>query len=305
MKIYRPVLTDRKTQGFGENLACVKADGNGTPLRPFQVVPGLFPGTCPVGSTKFYPAIGLKGHNGWDNVLYHGEPIYFPVVFDDPQPRLQVINEVDADGGIGVNVYCLDPIPFSSIPVHEPGSLKMIERQYAELGGKLYPMWKFWHCLSTVVADHGFIKPGQMIAYGDTTGASSGDHLHWCMKIHTGNGFSIDSDNGYTGAFDHLPYYENKFVLDVLKPPPFQFTKTLSRGTYDPDVSVLQAFLVRNHYMEPIKAEETGYYGPKTQSAVFAFQLENIELSYYERYVMRGSTVGPKTIAVLNKKLST
>lgn len=301
MKIFRPVKSDYLHQGFGENRPCAKLDANGKPIRPFKIITPVG-NTCPVGYTKFYPEIGLKGHNGWDNDLYHGEPIYFPVIVDQPNMRWQVINEVDVDGGIGVNVYGLDPVPFAKLPIHEPGQFKMIQRQYEELGGKLYPMFKFWHCLSTVVKNHDLIQAGDLIAYGDSTGASSGDHLHWCMKIHNGNGFSIDSDNGFTGALDHKPYYENKFIRDILKPQ-FKFKNTMRKGERNVEVGVMQAVLVRFGYMQPFKARESGIYGPKTQTAVFDFQKKNVQMSAGD-LALRGSVAGPKTIAALNKLIS-
>lgn len=305
LKIYRPVRTAYRTQGFGENLACVRLNAQGVPIRPFQVLPGVFPGTCPPGSTKFYPEIGLSGHNGWDNSLYHGEPVYFPVMA--PNVEWEIINEVDADGGLGVNVYARQPVAFDVLPVHVPGSLHMIENQYNVLGGKLYPMFKFWHLLSFAKQNHDYIKPGELLGLGDTTGASSGDHLHWSMKIHGGStngfGFSIDSDNGFAGALDHQPYYHDQFILEVANPP-FKFERSLILGTTNTDVGVMQALFVRWGYMQPFKADESGIYGQKTRAAVLAFQLgEGVPLSTYERYVLRGSMVGPKTIAALNKKL--
>lgn len=304
MKIYRPVLSDSLYQGFGENLACVKVDSQNQPLRPFEVIPGTFIGICPPESTKFYPAIGMLGHNGWDNAAYHGEPIYFPVVEDT---AWKAYNEVDADGGIGVNVYAQTPIAFNTIPQHTQGSFRMIEHQYETLGGKLFPLFKFWHLLRSNVKDGDIVKAGDLIGYADTTGASSGDHLHWSMKIHGGSvqgyGLTIDSDNGYTGAMDHRAYYENRFILDIAKPT-FKFNKVLKRGMYDSDVGILQSILVKYGYMKPIKAEESGFYGPKTQGAVLAFQIgEKLPLSWYERNIMAGNTVGPKTIARLNELL--
>ncbi len=303
IKLYRPVKSNFPFQKFGENLACIKVDDFGKAIRPYQVLPGTFPGTCPIGSKKFYPDIGLKGHNGEDWGLYYSEPIYFNAITDIPV-RWQVLNEVDMDGGIGVNVYALDPVPFDALPIHDPGSLRMIENQYNILGGKLFPMFKFWHCLKTFIPDHGIIKPGDMIALGDSTGASSGNHLHWSMKIHGGStngfGFSIDSDNGYTGAFDQSPYYKNDFILDVLDPK-FKFLKDLRQGIFDTDVGVLQSILVKYKDMQPILAEETGYYGPKTRKGVLAFQIRNnIPLTWYEKNVMAGNVVGPKTRVVLN-----
>lgn len=306
MKIFRPVKTDLMFQGFGENLACIKLGADGKPVRPFKVIPGVFPNTCPAGCTKFYTAIGMKGHNGWDSGLYHGEPIYFPVVAENVE--WLVINEVDPDGGLGVNVYAQQPVAFDSLPIHTPGQHEMIKKQYELLGGKVYPMFKFWHLLEFKKKNHEFIVPGELLGLGDTTGASSGDHLHWCMKIHGGStngfGFSIDSDNGYTGALDHKPYYENKFILDVVNPP-FQFKKPMSQGETSVDAGVMQALLVRWGYMQPFKADESGIYGPKTSAAVLKFQMAKIpDLSWYEKTVLRGTKVGPKTLAALNTQLS-
>jgi len=74
MKVYRPLRTDFIGQRFGENLACAETDLYGNVKRPFKILPGTFPGTCPPRSTKFYPSIGLKGHNGSDVGIYYGEP---------------------------------------------------------------------------------------------------------------------------------------------------------------------------------------------------------------------------------------
>ncbi len=302
VKIYRPIKTDWRFQDFGQNLACIKLGADDKPIRPYKVITGAYPGTCPVGTIKFYTHIGLKGHNGWDNGLYQGEPIYFPVISDTPT-RWQVLNEVDSDGALVVNVYALDPIPFDMIPVHEPGAFKMIQKQYEELGGKLYPMFKFGHCLEFKRKNHEIIQSGDVIALGDSTGASSGNHLHWSMKVHNGSGFSIDSDNGYTGAFDHMPYYENKFILEQIMPR-FEFKTPMARGDVNAQVGVMQSLLVKWGYMQPFKSEEAGHYGSKTQAAVLAFQLgEKVPLTSYEQFVLRGSKVGAKTMAALNKKL--
>jgi hypothetical protein len=306
MKVYRPMKTDICHQKFGENIACVKVDSNGSPLKPTQVIVGSYPNSCPVGTKKFYTAVlGMKGHNGEDWGVYRGEPIYFCVQSSNPNQRWQVINEVDMDGGIGVNVYGLEPEEFPTLPIHEPGQFHMIEKQYVELGGRLYPMFKFWHCLSTVVPNYSFIQTGDLIAYGDSTGASAGDHTHWCLKIHNGTGFSIDSDNGYRGALDFRPYFENTFILDAVEPPKFRFTKGMKKGDVSTDVGLMQALLVRLGYMQPFKADETGIYGPKTATAVLAFQIgEKIPLSSYERYYLKGTVVGPKTLLALNIKLA-
>jgi hypothetical protein len=44
----------------------------------------------------------------------------------------------------------------------------------------------------------------------------------------------------------------------------------------------------------------TGFYGTITRNAVFLFQQENIVMNWYESFVMKGSTVGSKTLKALN-----
>jgi hypothetical protein len=92
VKIYRPVKTNNKSQAFGESKPCIKLIGD-RPIRPFEVITSAS-NTCPAGYTKFYPAIGMQGHNGEDWTAYHGEPVYFPVIADCEWAT----TEVDKDG---------------------------------------------------------------------------------------------------------------------------------------------------------------------------------------------------------------
>lgn len=46
---------------------------------------------------------------------------------------------------------------------------------------------------------------------------------------------------------------------------------------------------------------QTGYYGPKTKDAVLQYQLQNMTLSWYERYWLAGSICGQRTRSSLNK----
>ena len=216
MKIHRPIKTDNKIQGFGQNLACCRTGADGKPLQPYKIVNPISDGVCPVGSIPFYKAIGMLGHNGEDWLATHGEPVYFPVLAD---VEWEANNEVDQDGGIGVNVRSKQPVEFENLPPQAVGSLNMIQKQWMKLGGKCYIYFKFWHLLKHNVSDKKPVKPGDLIGWADSTGASGGDHLHWSMKFSDETSwFSIDSDNGYTGACDFSQWFENKFILDVLEP---------------------------------------------------------------------------------------
>lgn len=171
------------------NKACVKLDNLGKPIRPFQVINALSDNVCPVNSIPFYKAIDMKGHNGYDFMAYHGEPVYHSGDYDGFMKT-----EVDQDGGIGVRVVSNQPL---------------INGKHVQL--------IYWHLKSVVGHDTKEIKKGDLIGYADNTGSSSGDHLHFALKLCDKKGKTLNSGNGYAGAIDHTPYYENSFIGDVVR----------------------------------------------------------------------------------------
>lgn len=184
MRIYRPMQTNYKTQAFGEDRVCSLIG-----VRPF-VTRMRFNVTCPVGYESLYKSLGMNGHNGEDWSAYHGEPIYFPVEADT---IWKAYTHVDADGGIGVDVISDDAV----------------------LDGRRVK-FRFWHLKTVSVHDGMQVNLGTIIGFADSTGASTGDHLHWSMKFIDDEGNTLNRYNGYTGAVDFTPYFENVFVLDVL-----------------------------------------------------------------------------------------
>ncbi len=58
------------------------------------------------------------------------------------------------------------------------------------------------------------VEMGDIIGYADSTGASTGDHLHFGMKFIKG-GETINKDNGYLGAVDPLPYFDQNYPVTV------------------------------------------------------------------------------------------
>jgi len=195
MKIYRPIKTNWITQNFGENLACVKLDSNGNAIRPFQIHRRGFVGSCPVGYTKLYPVIGMKSHNGIDLGLWHGEPVYHS---GDYVGRMKT--HIDNNGGVGVDIVSREPLLRDGIDNLE---------HHIKL--------RYWHLKSVVGWDDMEVKPGQLIGYGNDTGISGGDHLHFGLKPCNSYGVSVHSGNGYFGAINPDPYYENKFVVEVIE----------------------------------------------------------------------------------------
>ena len=187
MRIFRPIKSDYFFQGFGQNLACTRLNDAGKPIIPYQVVRGVYGGVCPQKTTKLYPLLGLKGHNGEDWGLYRGEPIHFPVLV-----KGIAYTEVDRQGGKGVDVFFVD---------------RATKKRY-----KL----RFWHLKDFNVYDGQEVSAGQIIGYGNSTGISSGNHLHWSLKEVDENRNTLHKWKGYYGAIDFRPYFENEFILVVL-----------------------------------------------------------------------------------------
>lgn len=157
----------------------------------------------------------MKGHNGEDWQSYNGEPIFFPVHVEGVE--WQAATEVDRDGGIGVRIRSKTPVPLDMLPPQARGSLNMIEKQWEAQGHAVYLIFLFWHLKAVDVYDKKPIAFGDRIGWADSTGASSGPHVHFAMKVSDVNSwFTIDSDNGYTGAIDFSHWFSNQFVLDVI-----------------------------------------------------------------------------------------
>ena len=212
MKIYRPIKSNRVTQKFGENKACIKTDVRRNIIYPTTVV-GKRDKTCPVGFQDFYKAMGLTGHNGLDNAIYMQEPLFFP--FDVDNTTWHARHEIDRDGGLGVDVISDQPIEV--------------------LGTKSHIKLRFWHLDSTILHDGESVRFGQLIAFCGNSGASSGPHLHWSMKRCFKDGSAMDKTNGYIGAVDFAPLYENQFTLDILglKPPTLSIVQQLNRIVFN------------------------------------------------------------------------
>jgi len=98
---------------------------------------------------------------------------------------------VDNAGGIGVDIISNEPIKLGS-------------------GKAVYIKLRYWHLLSPIGYDGKQVKYGQMIGLGGNTGASSGAHLHFGLKICNKDGSPLERGNGYFGAIDLAPYYIHK-----------------------------------------------------------------------------------------------
>lgn len=189
MIIYRPIYSWRCSQRFAENLACCLTDQRGNPIWPY-IVRRVRNDKCSYGFVKWYPILGLKGHNGEDWPIWNGEPLYFSV---QAETEWYAKNYKDADGGLGIDVYSKSPIDNGQ-----------------------YVKFRFHHIGQSLVKDYEPVFIGQMIARCDNTGASSGRHVHWAKKFCDANGQTIGRDNGYRGAVDFRVDFINEFVLNAI-----------------------------------------------------------------------------------------
>ena len=136
-----------------------------------------------------YSKVGLKGHNGYDFAAWNGTPVYHSGNY-----RGIMKTEVDAQGGIGVDIY-------SDTPQIDGYRIKL----------------RYWHLKSVVGWDGRDISPGELIGFADNTGFSSGDHVHFGLKLIGDNDETLNGGNGYWGALDLTPYYDNVYILDYLE----------------------------------------------------------------------------------------
>lgn len=142
--------------------------------------------------------INIAGHSGIDLKASHGQPVY--ATHDGV-----ALYQVDSGGGHGVVVITND--------------------QYDYMNGQAYFKTIYWHFCDPLkepkfkspLADKSGVpvKKGDLLGYADSTGFSTGDHLHFGLKpVGKGENLytwgNLEQDNGYMGAIDPLPYFENQ-----------------------------------------------------------------------------------------------
>ena len=117
----------------------------------------------------YYSKYGLLAHNGLDVALENGDPIY-------ASHDGTAYTSIDSAKGLGVIV--------------------------ATQGFKTI----YWHDLEFKVQNGQAVKKGDLLALGDSTGDSTGPHIHYGLKLLDNAGNVLNRDNGYDGCIDPLPY---------------------------------------------------------------------------------------------------
>lgn len=220
--------------------------------------------------TPLYKQLGMKGHNGIDFYAPDGTPVL--------ASHDGVVTYAGLDGSNG-NLIVL-----------------MTHEKFDYLDGQAYYKTLYGHLKTRtfqVTAGQNVTK-GQILALADNTGASLGSHLHFSVKpVYQGEEAwqwsNAEPNNGYNGSIDPAP-----FLGTIV-----QFKTPLKKGDTGFEVEKVQALLLRKGYLSPVP--KLGYYGDATSSALLKFQIAKIpSLSWYEKYVLRGTVCGEKTLRALN-----
>ena len=242
------------------------------PTKKVQINQGFGDKTDPTMLPK-YIAIGLKGHNGLDYHAPEGTPI---MAMHDG-----TVTYAGLDGSNG-NLIVI-----------------MTDRMFDYKDSEAYYKTYYGHLQtgSFKVTAGQKVKCGDVIALSGNTGMSFGAHLHaGCKPVQKGENdwtwYNLDT-SGYNGAIDFTPFL----------PPVQEFQKPLKYGDSGYDVEKLQAFLIRHKYLTLPTGVAMGYYGLRTASAVYKFQLEFCNLSFLEKLTLKGkySKVGVRTLSKLNE----
>lgn len=146
------------------------------PLKGIGVVAGVYETQGFGWNPHIYAQFGLKGHNGIDWAAPRGYPIQAA-----HSGRL-ITNPKDPDG---YGIYA---------------------RVQWEEDGFTYDT-VYGHMLKHNGGDRN-VKAGEIIGYVNSTGFSTGDHLHFGIRKKIGDTV-IDVNNGYAGYFDPRPFLTN------------------------------------------------------------------------------------------------
>lgn len=269
--LYPPIFPFLLAQGFGDNNVCYRiVDGKTEVITKGQNT------QCPIGYQSMYSQ--MKGHNGLDMTASHGVPVFaahdgYIVEIQTEEPR-----------GLGIGIITDKPY-------------------YCEETGKFeYFKTRYWHLMAFGVSKGQYVKRGDYIGLADNTGYSSGDHVHFEVKpvsfpsniditlVQDADLTNILQDNGYFGAINPITYLIRPIIENV----------QLSYGQENSNVNALQTMLKYLGFF-PKEQTITGYYGNITKDSVFKFQKAYLKLSWIEEYVLKGRTVGPKTLALFQQ----
>ena len=135
----------------------------------------------------YFKNLGVKGgHNGLDIMCYRGAAI----MASHSGWVLEEYDEAkDINAGFGVVLVSND------------------EYEWLD-GSKSHCKSIYWHNERNLVKAGDKVNTGDIIALSDSTGFSTGDHLHFMIKQCDEKGNTLNWNNGRAGAIDPYPYIQ-------------------------------------------------------------------------------------------------
>ena len=187
--LFQPLKPFVINQKFGDDMACIALDGSQ------KVVYKQTAQTCPVGYKSLYTL--TDGHNGLDLNAYRWQPCY------NAQEGYVVEVSTEVARGLGIGVITKD------------------RYWCTEIEAPAHFLIRYWHFIANDAHIGDYLKVGDLVGYCDSTGYSSGDHLHFELKpvqVLKWNGEVptkwVNLNPKHLGAVDPLPYVENIYALD-------------------------------------------------------------------------------------------
>ncbi|MEK0326571.1 MAG: M23 family metallopeptidase [Nitrosopumilus sp.] len=188
--LYQPIKPWVVSQPFGEDRVCFFSYPNGNKLYKGKKTKEICSDVHGVGWESVYKR--MNGHNGLDARC----PKWTPCYAAQKGSVLKV--STDVDEGLGV-----------------------VLKHHVKEQNKPSTWWKtrYWHLImvSSAIKEGKEVKTGEFLGYCDSTGRSTGHHLHFDLKQLNSNGDVLNRDNGYFGAVDPTKYMYDDFALDVDK----------------------------------------------------------------------------------------
>ena len=153
------------------------------PLKPFFLGQKFGTENTDPSLRPLYDTFGLKGHNGLDIGAWRGQPV--SCACDG------TVSYVETTPGSGLAVEVISPVG---------------DRFYKHVYG---------HLQGYNVVKGQVVAVGDLLGWADSTGASTGDHLHFGLKECTKEGKTLNYKNGYKGAIDPLPFLFDGHAVDA------------------------------------------------------------------------------------------
>lgn len=130
---------------------------------------------------NFYPSLGLIAHNGLDIPA----PLGTEILAAHYGEVVQVQNDFSAGFGIVIQATGFRTI--------------------------------YWHQQKNLVVVGQQVKARDVIGLCNSTGLSTGNHLHFGLKLTDSNNNTINPGNGYQGAVDPLPFLQDYGLEQVYR----------------------------------------------------------------------------------------